>query len=499
MLTAMKAVEQDDRRRSRRRITPRVAALATLGLAAVAALVIGLVLVGKPIVEQRASPAGTPAVVIGGAPIAAGNPWQVARDEVIAAPYYWVTDGERVDRWPQLSPDGTKVAYLPTANSKATDLGRIVVRDLAAGTERDLTSEEGYSYTSVRWSPNGRSLAFVKYRPEQDRASPAEVWRIDADGGNRSLLYRLETPPDMRGPALGILRWSADGRYVETHGTIWGGGGGTKRVRADGSGAEDVVYPTSAQFGVGEGALVGGTVFSPTGDYALHVAETAGLLNRPEGAPESGHSLVLYDLRAGRSRVLGSFAGVAYLTQSGISPDGNWIAFQTVVFPPSGPPREPARLWVVRRDGTGLREVATEEYQLVQGGGLLWSAVGRAYFVGLPGDSANRDVGYLYELDAASGVARVVRTDWQVTNPVSASRDGRRLLVIRGGWDKAELRLLELAPQGTRPQDRSVPTPTEPLAASIGHVPRFGAPRDLPQLPPSNPDWRVSPDGQWVS
>jgi Tol biopolymer transport system component len=98
---------------------------------------------------------------------------------------------------------------------KATDLDRLVVRDLVTGTDRDLTPEPGCSYTSVRWSPDGKSLAFVKYRSELDRALPTELWCIDADGGNLRLLYRLDAGvPGARGPALSIDCWSADGRYL---------------------------------------------------------------------------------------------------------------------------------------------------------------------------------------------------------------------------------------------------------------------------------------------
>ncbi len=376
-----------------------------------------------------------------------GMAWRIVRDEVVAAPYYWVVDGERVDRWPQISPDGSKVVYLPTVDGKATDFDRLVVRDLATGIDRDLTPETGCINTSARWSPDGNSIAFVKYCRKLGVALPCELWRIDADGADPKLLHRVySVAPGMRGPALGIHRWSADGSYLETGWTIWSGGGAEKRIRTDGTGDEDAVYPTPSDYGVGDGALVAGRSLSPAGDYTLQVVRTSGLLQKPKGAPEIGYSLVLYDLQANRSMVLGSFPGLLYLSRSSISPDGEWIVFQVVPLSSSGLPDGPARLWVVRRDGTVLREITTEPYELVQDGGLLWSDGGRAYFNGLPGNARNQVEGHLYELDAASGVARLVTADCRMHDLVSVSRDGRRLLVVRGGWDKAELHLLELSP-----------------------------------------------------
>ena len=423
-----------------------VAASALTGL-----LVLALTLTWKPLIEQqtrRGGPQALPTDGIG---------WEIVRDEAIAAPFYWVIDGERVDRTPQISPDGTKVAYLPTVDGRATAVDRLVARDLATGQEPDLTPEQGYSYTSVRWSPDSRSLAFVKHRYVGGQVTPTEVWRIDADGRNLKLLYRpLLDLTDVRGPAVSIIRWSTDGRYLQLSPTIWAPGGPLRlwqRVRADGGGEESQIEPTAAWFGASEDALIGETVYSPTQDYALHVVRTAGLRQKPQNAPEAGHSLVLYDLKARKSAVFASMPGVIYLSDAGLAPDGEWILFTTVVFPESGPPSEAARVWVVRRDGTDLCEITSDGRPLLVGEGPIWASGGRAYF------SQPRVVSALWirEIDAASGQTGLI-TNHGPYQVVSASRDGRRLLAIHGEWEQAQLRLFELVPA-------AAPTPA-PLGAS---------------------------------
>ncbi len=463
------------------------AAVATVAVLLAAALT----LTWKPLLERRAQP-GLPSTTE-----APGLGWRIVSDEVIAAPYYWVAEGERVDRTPQLSPDGTKVAYLPTVDGKATDLDRLVVRDLATNQDRDLTPEAGYSYTSVRWSPDSRSLAFVKHRPEPDKASATEVWRIDADGRDLKLLYRQDAKlASTPGPSLAIERWSADGRYIEVQPTIWSWSdshGGRQRVHADGSGIEDRAYPTAADLGVGEGAPVGREVFSPAGDYFLHAVKTDGLLHKPEGAPADGQSLVLYDFQARRVTVLGSFPDVIQLTDADVSPDGQWISFVTAPSPESEV-REPGKVWVVRRDGTGLRQVTTAEGHAVSPmPGPLWAAGGRAYY------NQPREVSAIWicEVDAASGRAALITNQWPAQGLVSVSRDGRRLLAISGESDTAKLHLLELAP-GEPAGPTATPAPVPTVAPA--EEPKLGPPQDLLAIPPSvGSNYRVSPDGNWVA
>ena len=452
--------------------------------------------------------AGTPPTFL--AKITGGTeesrPWQVLSSELVHEPYYWVVDGERVDRVPQLSPDGTKIAYLPTADGQATDVDRIRVREVATGVERDLTPEEGYSYTSIRWSPDGHSLAFVKYST-LGGVAPTEVWRTDANGSDLKLLYRpLPALVGRRGPAFTIVRWSADGKQIQLAPTIWSDGGPNRLISAEGGGEETPIIPAARWFGASEDALVGEIVFSPAGDYALHAVKTAGLQQKPAGAPAGGHSLVRYDLRTQTTTFLGSFPSAIYLSSSDISPDGEWIAVQSAgPLPRSGLPDEPVKLWVVRRDGSGLREVTGLPEDRVLGT-LLWANGGRAYLTASPQLWDSRADGRLYELDAEGGEARMIAQETFPAELVSVSRDGRRALVVRGAGERASLHLLALGPAEAVPRPTALPSedalpspvaPTPAPAASTA-VPLPAADLHVIRMFDAAIGWALGEDGRSV-
>src|SRR2546425_1406543 len=82
---------------------------------------------------------------------------------------------------PQLSPDGKWVAYTVTEQSLKDNRGmtRIWLADVASGAVRQLTAGPG-SDRQPRWSPDGRTLAFVS-----TRESGAQLWLlpVGAAGG----------------------------------------------------------------------------------------------------------------------------------------------------------------------------------------------------------------------------------------------------------------------------------------------------------------------------
>src|SRR5215813_4752689 len=82
---------------------------------------------------------------------------------------------------PQISPDGSRVAFVATTLSDERDeyLSNIWVVDTAGGEPRRFTSGEKRD-TSPRWSPDGTRLAFISEREAKKRS---QLYVMAADGG----------------------------------------------------------------------------------------------------------------------------------------------------------------------------------------------------------------------------------------------------------------------------------------------------------------------------
>jgi len=88
---------------------------------------------------------------------------------------------------PQLSPDGKWVAYTVGTPSLQENRGisRIWVAEVATGRSRQLTGGPG-SDRQPRWSPDGKTLAFIATRD-----SGAQVWLLPIGGGDARKLSSL--------------------------------------------------------------------------------------------------------------------------------------------------------------------------------------------------------------------------------------------------------------------------------------------------------------------
>jgi len=111
-----------------------------------------------------------------------------------AAPPFTATEMMKLERLadPQLSPDGSQIAYVLThvdleARTRNSDLWLV---PLAGGEPRRLTSNPA-SDTRPRFSPDGRSLAFLS-----TRGGSSQVWLLDLAGGEPRPLTTLATDVD---------------------------------------------------------------------------------------------------------------------------------------------------------------------------------------------------------------------------------------------------------------------------------------------------------------
>ena len=104
---------------------------------------------------------------------------------------------------PQISPDGESVVYVVSELDRATDKtdSTLWLIPTAGGEPKRMTTAPGTN-NHPRWSPDGKTLAFVS-----SRGGSAQVWLLPVEGGEARQLTKL--PIDVSGPI-----WSPRGEQI---------------------------------------------------------------------------------------------------------------------------------------------------------------------------------------------------------------------------------------------------------------------------------------------
>ncbi len=102
---------------------------------------------------------------------------------------------------PSYSPDGHRMAYVSERSPHRARRRVIVVRDLETSGEHEIEPQLRL-IRELRWSPDSSDLLFVA----GDRKGRQGVYRIAADGGEASLVFRAKRP--------GNVGWMSDGESV---------------------------------------------------------------------------------------------------------------------------------------------------------------------------------------------------------------------------------------------------------------------------------------------
>jgi Tol biopolymer transport system component len=242
---------------------------------------------------------------------------------------------------PQISPAADSILYTRQridrkTEKKYTDLWLVPVAD---GKPRQFTYGD-WSDTMPRWSPDGRSIAFLSNRKDEKQA---QIYIIPVDGGEARCLT------DLKG-TIGSIVWSPDSsrllvqfRQKDAESIEREQDEEKKKLgvvahhitrltyKSDGVGllpqerwhlwVIDVASGAATQLTKGEIHNEVMPAWSPSGDKIVYISNT---MDDPDRNPNAD-GLFIIPVGGGEARQLSTFAG----RKSGpsFSPDGRWIAF----------------------------------------------------------------------------------------------------------------------------------------------------------------------------
>jgi len=324
---------------------------------------------------------------------------------------------------PQISPDGKLVAYVVTKVDRAQNRRNssiwMVATDGSRAPWQFTTAPQ--SSTSPRWSPDGKSLAFLSSRPEATTtpaagaasagptdAPRAQVYLLSMNGGEAKRITNLKN-------GVGVFRWSPDGTRLVVVSRI-----GPSDNKGDSRDRSDVRHYKNSSY-----------KFNDTGwfdDRRTHFwvvdVKSANAKQITEGddwndsdpqwSPE-GTRLAFVSNRTGKEYEDNRNSDVWVISAEGgkltkisdhdeadnqprWSPDGKWIAFTGEVHD-----RDHPKIFLAPATGGAPSVVAANDLDLIPGG-LEWSDDGKSlYFeTGVKGEFQ------LFRVDiAAKSVAQV--------------------------------------------------------------------------------------------
>ncbi|HVS32162.1 MAG TPA: S9 family peptidase [Thermoanaerobaculia bacterium] len=115
--------------------------------------------------------------------------------------FVWIAD-------PQIAPDGARVAFVRvTVNEKKDGYDTAIWSVATSGAEQPRQLTNGPRDSSPRWSPDGRSLAFLRALEKDGKPEPAQIHVLPMSGGEPRAITTLA-----RG--AGTMAWSPSGDRI---------------------------------------------------------------------------------------------------------------------------------------------------------------------------------------------------------------------------------------------------------------------------------------------
>ena len=202
-------------------------------------------------------------------PLGGGEPRRLTNLPGGVTSVQWAPDGARLVVVSRSGPSDTAkspsdVRHYKHANYKFNDTGwfddkrtHLWIVDAATGRSSQITSGDDWNDSDPQWSPDSRKIAFVSDRTGKafDEGHNTDVWVIDMNGGPLTKISDHEQ-------ADSSPRWSPDGRTIaflsavpeKSHARIWlapSAGGAPSRTAVDGI---DLI-PTALRWAEGGRAL----------------------------------------------------------------------------------------------------------------------------------------------------------------------------------------------------------------------------------------------------
>jgi dipeptidyl aminopeptidase/acylaminoacyl peptidase len=375
-------------------------------------------------------------------------------------------------RWiasPQISPNGAKIVYtLVTVNAKHDNYETSLwIVPASGGAARPLTAATRDS--SARWSPDGRTLAFLRAPEQKDKdgkPQPAQIYLLSMDGGEARPLTDIPK-------GAGGLAWAPDGQSIAFLSTTLAKDFDKKKDAKDEEESDVRVIVKAAYRMNGEGYY---EPDRPSHIWTVPVPPVPKIPAGPERAKqvttgEFSESDIVWSRDGSKiyftsNRVRepyyepphdeiyavkaagGDIAKVAGIDGSihaiSLSPDGSHIAFVGSLNRGDGLPQRSYSqpdLFIAPVEPGGAPRNLTAAYDFDIGGGVggdqapprgsgpskpYWSADGRSIFV----DSAEEGRANLKRIDAETGKVEPLSSGDQDVSSYSATPDGSKAAVL---------------------------------------------------------------------
>jgi dipeptidyl aminopeptidase/acylaminoacyl peptidase len=353
---------------------------------------------------------------------------------------------------PQLSPDGKWVAYAVTDNSLKDNRGttRIWLADVATGQTHQVTAGPG-SDRQPRWSPDGRTLAFVS-----TRQNGPQLWILPIGGGEARRVTSLPDGvfdplwlPDGQGLVVtSDIKWPAEqeidrrnGEYptearlwtelLWRHWDDWRAGKRQHlfRVTLADNAAKDITpvdhdVPTIATSGDGDVAV------APDGKeiaVAMHGDSTVA----------DNTNVDIYGMGPDGAAMRGLTTGRGADNTPRYSPDGRWLAYLSLERP--GFEADRARLMLLRRPGDrteGASALEATAGWTLSVSAYTWCPDSKCVYAVV--EERGREL--LYRIDVPSFHRAAVASGGGVNTNVSVAPDGKTLVYLhQSGTQPAEV------------------------------------------------------------